>query len=113
MNDLTSILFRKVWWQYDVTDTSWFSIVYHWFNIAEGVAWVVFAILVLMRFSQHRKSKLELWYAFTFLLFGITDFREAWQQSSPLIWIKLLILIALLWLRKVVLTKFYQEAKLF
>lgn len=113
MPETMRILFTRTWWRYDSNDGQWFSFVYHWFNVAEGLAWVVFAMLVLLRYRKHRNSKLELWYAFAFLTFAVTDFREAWAQSSWLIWVKLANLIALFLLRRTVMARYYPEAKLY
>jgi hypothetical protein len=44
------------------------------------------------------------------VLFGLTDFREAYAMQSWLLWVKLAVLIALLWLRKVVIQRYYPES---
>ena len=112
MANSLELVFWHTWWSYIPDSTDWFSLVYHWFNIAECVAWVVFSLLVLIRFWTHRKSRLELWYAAAFVAFAITDFREAWEQSSWLIWLKLVNLILLLWLRRIIMTRHYPAARL-
>lgn len=109
---LTDMLFRQTWWQY-ADATSWLDELYHWFNMFEGTAWLVFFALVLRRFANHRQSPMELYYALAFLTFALTDFREAWLQQSWLLWIKLLNLIALFLLRRHVMRRFYPDARLY
>lgn len=104
-------LFIKIWWQWNPSDGQWFSLIYHWFNILEGIAWIVFATLVFQRYSKHRKSSIELAYSAAFLAFAATDFREAWEQSSWLFGLKVLNLVALLRLRTVVIRRWYPESK--
>ena len=41
MNHLIETLFTKTWWQWNPSDDQWFSVIYHWFNILEGVSWIV------------------------------------------------------------------------
>lgn len=113
VSDFWEIMFTRTWWRYSPGDGQWFTLLYHWFNIAEGVAWVVFAGLVLRRYLRNRRSSLELWYCFAFFIFALTDFREAWAQSSGLIWFKLLNLIGLFLLRRAVLSRHYPDAKLY
>ena len=113
MNKIIDTLFTQTWWKWNPSDGQWFSLIYHWFNILEGIAWIVFAALVFQRYSKHRKSLIELAYSATFLAFAATDFREAWEQSSWLIWLKLVNLIALLWLRRVVMQRCYPNAKIY
>jgi hypothetical protein len=48
-----------------------------------------------------------------FLTFGLTDFREAYELASWLVWIKLLNLIALYLLRRIVMKRYYPASKLF
>ncbi len=69
--------------------------------------------LVLRRFLTHRKSRSEISYAVAFLTFAITDFVEAWEQSSWLIWLKLLNLIVLFQLRRTIMSRYYPTAKLY
>jgi hypothetical protein len=51
--------------------------------------------------------------AVAFLTFGLTDFREAYELASWLVWIKLLNLIALYLLRRIVMKRYYPASKLF
>lgn len=86
---------------------------YHAFNLFEGVMWVVLAALVLRRNLRHQHALIELAYALSFLTFGLTDFREAYALSSWLLWIKGLNLVLLLWLRSLVIRRYYPGSKLF
>ena len=133
MRQFIETLFTKTWWQWNPSDGQWFSVIYHWFNILEGVSWIVFAALVFQRYVSQRNSSVEIaysnvatrWplrndsqrnssveiaYSVAFLAFAATDFLEAWEQSSWLIWLKLLNLIALLWLRRIVMQRCYPSA---
>jgi hypothetical protein len=49
----------------------------------------------------------------TFFTFGLTDFREAYALESWLIWLKAANLLVLLWLRSFVISRYYQESKLY
>ena len=113
LNELFETIFVRTWWRYAPHDDQWFSFLYHWFNLTEAAAWFVFAALVMRRYRIHRHSSLEVWYAIAFLFFGLTDLREAWEQSSWLIWIKLINLIVLAWLRRAVMTRYYRSAKVY
>ena len=113
MNQIIDTLFTQTWWKWNPSDGQWFSLIYHWFNILEGIAWIVFAALVFQRYSKHRKSLIELAYSATVLAFAAPEFREAGEQSSWLIWLKLVNLIALLWLRRVVMQRCYPNAKIY
>lgn len=109
---LDLLLFR-VWWRYDPGDTPSVYIPYHAFNLFEGCAWIVFAVLVLRRCLRHARSRLELAYAVAFFTFGLTDFREAYVLSSWLVWVKLANLIVLLKLRFEVIRRFYPGSTLY
>lgn len=112
MSELLEIVFTRTWWTYVPGDGQWFSFLYHWFNILEGFAWAVFAILVVRRYLLHRYSQLEPWYAVAFVTFAATDFREAWEQSSWLIWLKLVNLVVLFLVRRAVMAR-YPNAKIY
>jgi len=106
-------ILRQVWWQWDATASGdVFSQIYHWFNLAESAAWFAFGGMVILRWSTWRWSPLELFYAAAFVVFGITDVIEAWQQSTVLILFKLINLVALFTLRRRVMPS-YPEARLF
>lgn len=126
--DIAEILFVRTWWEFDAPHTL-FDHVYHWFNISEAMAWFVFAVLVWQRGRRQtargdqngvqngvRKGvprRLEIAYAFAFATFGLTDLQEAWQQSSWLIWLKLINLVTLAVLRRRVMTESYPNARLY
>ncbi len=105
--------FKHDLWQYSSGDTSVFSMCYHGFNLVEGAVWVSLGALTLRRFWRFRKAWLEVWYALTFVLFGLSDFVEAYALQPWLISAKLLILIALVTLRWQVLGRYYPECKTF
>lgn len=102
--------FRR-WWTYSA-DASWLDEIYHWFNLAEGVAWIVCAGFVSRRYLRQRKSRIELVYAVAFLTFALTDFREAWVQQSWLLWLKLINLVILFRLRRTVMNRLHPNARL-
>jgi hypothetical protein len=111
--EVLKILFTKTWWTWDPRDDQWFSVGYHWFNNFEGVAWLVLAGLVFLRYMKHRNSLLEIGYTAAFITFAVTDFREAWEQSSWLIWLKLVNLRALFWIRGNVMRRWYPGARVY
>ncbi len=113
MQRILEILFATTWWTYDPRDRSLYSISYHAFNLVEGAIWVTFGLLVLRRFLRHRRSRLELAYVTAFVLFGLTDFREAYSMQSWLLWAKLVNLVALFWLRRIVMRRYYPESKVY
>jgi hypothetical protein len=113
IDEFLDILFTRTWWTYDPGTRDGYSTFYHWFNLCEGAAWLILAAVVFSRHLKHRHSPLELAYALAFATFGLSDFREAWVQSSPLLWFKLANLIALLWLRRIVMTRWYPESRVF
>lgn len=106
-------VFVGTWWTWSPDSVNWFDPLYHWFNVVEGCFWIVFSLLVLRRHFAHRCSRLEVFYAAAFLAFAATDFREAWEQSSWLIWLKLLNLVVLLSLRRTVMSRYYPDAKVY
>ena len=113
MHDLIDIIWFHTWWQYEPDGDSLYSAPYHWFNIAEAIAWFIFTLLVLWRWNRQRQSLIEIAYASAFLLFGITDLLESQALTSWLIWLKLVNLIALVWLRAIVIRRFYPQSKLY
>jgi hypothetical protein len=108
---LTDFLWFRVWWKYPHLADPWFSIPYHVFNLFEGSCWIVFAGLVLRRYQANRRSRLEILYALSFFTFGLTDFREAYVLESWLVWVKLVNLLALIWLRSIVLRRWYPASR--
>jgi hypothetical protein len=113
MANLFEIIFVRSWWTYDVKKPLGFSACYHWFNILEGLVWFVFSALVLLRFLRHRQLRIELCYCALFAAFAVSDFVEAWQQSSWLIWLKLFNLYGLVWTRERVMRRHYPEARVY
>jgi hypothetical protein len=106
------LLFRT-WWTYRSGNPSWFEVPYHAFNLFEGTVWVVLSGLVLRRFLRCRHSPVEVVYALTYFTFGLTDFREAYALESWLIWLKAANLLVLLWIRSLVISRYYRESKLY
>ncbi len=102
----------RSWWAWQPA-TDRFSTAYHYLNLAEGCIWLVLGGLVLARYLRHRRSPLELAYALAFALFGASDFREAFALQSWLIAAKGLNLAALVWLRHVVLGRFYPASRVY
>lgn len=113
MANLLEIVFVQIWWTYDAEEPFGFSACYHWFNILEGLVWLVFSALVLLRFLRNRRSQIELCYCALFAAFGVSDLFEAWQQSSWLIWLKLLNLYGLVRARAHVMRRHYPEARVY
>jgi len=107
------LLFRT-WWSYNPDSSTWIDIaLLHGFNLFEGCVWLVLSALVLGRYLRYRRSVLELVYALTFFTFGLTDFREAYTLQSWLIWVKVINLAALWWLRSTILRRFYPSSRLY
>lgn len=100
------------WWTYDPAEAG-FAQVYHGFNLVEGLAWCVVATLIVVRFSQYRKSFVEVVYAASFATFGWSDFREAHSLDSWLILLKGANLAIILLLRRHVLRRFYPQSHTF
>jgi hypothetical protein len=99
------------WWRYSSDEPFGFSEVYHWFNIAEGTAWLLIAGLVFHRFLRRRKSGLEIVYAATFVTFGLSDFVEARALTTGLIFAKGANLVLLLLLRRRLVRRYYPASK--
>jgi hypothetical protein len=113
MKSVVEFLWFKVWWKYPNPVDPWFSIPYHVFNLFEGTCWAILACLVLGRYLVHVRSVVEVGYATAFLTFGLTDFREAYELSSWLVWLKLVNLIVLIQLRNIVMKRWYPASKLY
>ena len=113
MRTVLDVLFLRTWWSYERDRGLAFSAPYHWFNIFEGCAWLIFAALVLSRFARHRHSQIELSYALAFFTFGLSDFYEASLLTSWLLWLKAFNLAALLVLRRRVIKGYYPANKLY
>lgn len=113
MANWLEIMFVRNWWTYDAEGPFGFSACYHWFNILEGLVWMVFTALVFLRYLRQRRSRIELFYSALFAAFGASDFVEAWQQSSWLIWFKLFNLYGLVRSREHVMRRHYPEARVY
>ncbi|HEV3004746.1 MAG TPA: hypothetical protein VGX78_09805 [Pirellulales bacterium] len=79
MAGLAEVL-AKSWWEYDPRDRSWFSDFYHGFNLFEGAAWCVLAVLVVIRFAKRRRSRWEVAYGLAFASFGAST-RDWWETE--------------------------------
>jgi hypothetical protein len=113
MADVVDILWTRTWWSWQRDWALPGSVPYHVFNLFEGTAWVVFCGLVLWRRARGRRTALELWYALAFFSFGLTDFREAFYQQSWLIWVKVVNLLVLFYLRRRVIQTLYPGSRLY
>lgn len=109
-------LWFHTWWSYAGSEDPLHANLYRGINLVEGLFWVGFAAAVLRRRARQPKEKrgrIELAYALAFLVFGLTDFREAVALQSWLVWVKLVNLIVLLWLRRRVMTTLYPGSRVF
>ena len=105
-------LLARTWWTYDPAADA-FAQTYHWLNLVEGAFWLAFSLLVLRRYARYRHSRLELSYSLAFAYFGLSDCVEAYALTSWLILLKGLNLAALLWLRWLVLRRYYPNCRTF
>jgi hypothetical protein len=107
-----SRLFWRAWWVWPGASRAeigdW---LYRGMNLAEGVVWLVLAVLVLVRWGRRRHSPWECAYAALFATFGLSDFIEAGQLTTWLILAKLANLIGLLWMRAIVLGRYYPASR--
>ena len=101
------------WWVWQSETAGLWDWVYRLFNLCEGFVWFGFSGLVIRRWVQHRRSRFEWSYALAFAVFGLTDFREAYVQSAPLVLIKGVILVWLMVLRHRATRVWYPGAKLY
>lgn len=114
MANLVQWLWLHTWWSYAGSEDPLHATIYRGINIVEGLFWVGFCVAVLLRHARNPgRQRIEWVYAATFLCFGFTDFREAIALQSWLIWVKLVNLIVLLYLRKRVMKSLYPQGKLF
>ena len=105
--------FRQIWWRWDPGTAGLWDRVYRGFNLLESITWMVIAILVAVRWFRNRRSSGELVYAFVFLLFGLTDLREAFEQSLGLVLVKGGVLASLLILRHCSVRRWYPNRRLY
>ena len=113
MEEVIDILLYRTWWRYEDYSHSAFAEAYHWFNIIEGFVWIAIGVLIFARFGRHRHSTLEVFYALSFIAFGLTDFAEAMALQSWLIWVKAIILGIVLYSRRIVLQRYYPNKRVF
>lgn len=109
-------LWRHTWWSFAGSQDPVHAWVYRSINLIEGLFWIGFCVAVWVRRQRQpvdRRRPIEHWYALAFFVFALTDFREAVALQSWLIWIKLINLFVLLWLRKRVMTTLYPDSKVF
>lgn len=107
------VLWTRTWWSYSRDSDLPYSFAYHTFNLVEGSFWFGFCGLVLYRRYRGHRSRLELWYALAFFTFALSDFREAYFQQSWLIWLKGVNLVALFYLRYLVIKRHYPTSRLY
>ena len=112
MRATLDILLTRTWWKYE-PNADGFAAAYHFLNLAEGCVWLALGALVLARYSKHRRSAIEPLYALAFVLFGASDFCEAYALQSWLILCKAVNLAALLWLRHIVIRRFYPASQVY
>ncbi|WP_373652161.1 hypothetical protein [Schlesneria sp. DSM 10557] len=113
--DLLRVLWSETWWRWERPLGSPFmlsEIACHYFNFVEATAWLIFAVLVFRRWEIHRRSPMEVPYALSFVLFGISDVIEAWILTSWLLWWKAVNLIVLFLLRRMIMRN-YPGSRLF
>ena len=111
---LSDWLWLHKWWSYAGSEDPLHANLYRGINLIEGLFWVGFFLAVLARHLRNKDGRpIELAYALAFLCFGLTDFREAIALQSWLIWVKLINLVVLIWLRKRVMKTLYPEAKVY
>ncbi len=103
-------LLSHTWWSYQRNSGTWFDLIYPLFNVAEALAWFGVSVYVTVRASRHHRVRQDAFYALLWLMFGLTDLREAWVQQTGLILVKAVILAALVVTRRRVI-KHYPGAK--
>ena len=110
----SSIADWLIWleWHHFEPGNGWHLLYAAW-NGVEGCCWLWCAWLVWRRWRMLKQSRLlEPIYAGLFVLFGLSDFYEAWRVPSWLLLAKLGILIALLLVRRHVRRHLHPGAKL-
>ena len=103
--------FRQELWRHDPDHATLTDQLCRGFNWIEAIAWIACAFLILRRHQRHHKSALEPVYALSFLLFAVTDLREAAVIHAWLIWVKAIILICILTLRQYMKQHHYPQLK--
>ncbi|MEM6507376.1 MAG: hypothetical protein AAF711_18220 [Planctomycetota bacterium] len=116
MAEVIDWLWFHTWWESPAEGLSSLEKLYRFLNLVEGLVWMNFFVSVLVRRARQpaeQRTLIEFAYAFAFLCFALTDFQETVALTSWLVWAKLINLIALLWLRKRVMTTLYPEARVY
>ncbi len=108
-----NIPWQTPWWVWNPETAGTGDWVYHLFNLSEGLIWIAFSLLVIRRWMKNRRSRAEWSYALAFAAFGLTDFREAYVQSAPLVLFKGVVLTWLLATRHRATRVWYPGAKLY
>jgi hypothetical protein len=108
---MAELLLWRVWWQWQPERAGPLDVAYRWLNIVEGAAWLALAIAVVVRHSRRGGGWLNWPYATAFAVFGLSDFREAVALQSWLIGAKGVILLALLALRRAVISRYYPGSR--
>ena len=110
--DLVHFIFLRV---HNATDWEAMTTVDYFlvgFNSIEAMIWFGCAAYVIRRNARSHRSSQERLYGVLFVLFGVTDIVETLQVSSPLIWIKLFVLIPLFVVRRKVIVTYEPRPKL-
>ncbi|MCA9034164.1 MAG: hypothetical protein KDA91_03485 [Planctomycetaceae bacterium] len=113
MADTIFNLLNRVWWRWTPGSHDGFSMTYHWFNLLEGTVWLVVAGFIARRAIRFSRHWMEWLYASSFALFGISDWVEAWQQSTVLILAKALILLWIVLLRQRSMCVWYPGSRVY
>lgn len=101
------------WWVWQPVTAGVGDWAYRLFNLFEGLAWLFFGVLVVHRWFRNRRSIWELSYALAFVMFGLTDFREAYAQTLGLVLIKGVVLTWLMLARRRAIRVWYPGARVY
>lgn len=92
-------------WKFDSRNIT--DLIYSWFNVTEGIAWLAIALYVFRRYLVHQKTNLEIIYTLLFIVFGISDFWESYIVQLWLIMTKGLIFAGIIIVRFRLVRKHY------
>ena len=87
----------------------WFEVSYVYFNWFEAASWFVLAAFIAWRFLKNRRSPVELLYALSVMLFGVTDVLEVYELTLGLFFVKALVLVSILLCRSSVVKVYAVE----
>ncbi|MEM9417680.1 MAG: hypothetical protein AAGA25_01325 [Planctomycetota bacterium] len=97
-------------WRYREGDP--LAVAYHWLNICEAIVWFIIAGIVARRlFQEHRAPLWEVYYLGLFVVFGVSDLWEAQVIPVWLIVAKGIIFLNIVGVRRVLIRRFYPEAR--